>query len=80
MDFGQTSIDDTTDTSSDESIEETMNTSLLESIDTIEPEVEHPFDHIEKLEDLMEGTYNYCKLFSFSLVGDARRSLDQLPA
>ena len=39
MDFGQTSIDDTTDTSSDESIEETMNTSLLESIDTIEPEV-----------------------------------------
>lgn len=36
---------------------------------------EHPHDYIEKLDD-----YNRCKIFSFSLKGDARRWLDQLPA
>lgn len=33
----------------------------------------HPHDHIKKLKDLMGDDYNRCKLFSFSLVGDARR-------
>ena len=37
---------------------------------------EHPLDHIEKLEDLMEGDYNRCILFSFSLAGDTRRWLE----
>ena len=38
MDFGHTSIDDTTDVSNNESIEESIDTSLLESIDTTGPE------------------------------------------
>ena len=41
---------------------------------------EHPNDHIEYLEDMMNDEYNRCKLFSFSLEGDARKWLDQLPA
>ncbi|KAF2578680.1 hypothetical protein F2Q70_00011400 [Brassica cretica] len=41
---------------------------------------EHPHDHIEYLEDMMNDEYNRCKLFSFSLEGDARKWLDQLPA
>ena len=41
---------------------------------------EHPHDHIEYLEDMMDDKYNRCKLFSFSLEGDARKWLDQLPA
>ena len=41
---------------------------------------EHPHDHIEHLEDMMNDEYNRCKLFSFSLQGDARKWLDQLPA
>ena len=40
----------------------------------------HPHDHIEYLEDMMDDKYNRCKLFSFSLEGDARKWLDQLPA
>ena len=38
---------------------------------------EHPHDHIESLEDMMMDEYNLCKLFSFSLEGDARKWLDQ---
>ena len=38
MYFRHTSIDDTTDVSSNESIEESIDTSLLESIDTTGPE------------------------------------------
>ena len=41
---------------------------------------EHPHDHIKNLEDMMMDEYNRCKLFSFSLEGDARKWLDQLPA
>ena len=41
---------------------------------------ECPHDHIEYLEDMMNDEYNRCKLFSFSLEGDARKCLDQLPA
>ncbi|XP_022553577.2 uncharacterized protein LOC106363332 [Brassica napus] len=40
---------------------------------------EHPHDHIEYLEDMMDDEYNLCKLFPFSLEGDARKWLDQLP-
>ena len=38
-----------------------------------------PHDHIEYLEDMMDNEYNRCKLFPFSLEGDARKWLDQLP-
>ena len=41
---------------------------------------EHPHDHIKNLEEIMMDEYNRCKLFSFSLEGDARKWLDQLPA
>ncbi|KAF3607407.1 hypothetical protein DY000_02046627 [Brassica cretica] len=40
---------------------------------------EHPHDHIEYLEDMMDDEYNRCSLFPFSLEGDARKWLDQLP-
>ena len=40
---------------------------------------EHPHDHIEYLEDMMDDEYNRCKLFPFSLEGDTRKWLDQLP-
>ena len=40
---------------------------------------EHPHDHIEYLEDMMDDEYNRCKLFPFSLEGDARKWLNQLP-
>ncbi|KAF3536560.1 hypothetical protein F2Q69_00022880 [Brassica cretica] len=62
-----------TDTSSDTSVEESIDTELLEAIDTAQPEAEHPHDHIEKREDMMGDDYNRCKLFSFSLAGDVRR-------
>ena len=39
----------------------------------------HPHDHIEYLEDMMYDEYNHCKIFPFSLEGDARKWLDQLP-
>ncbi|XP_048633166.1 uncharacterized protein LOC106409011 [Brassica napus] len=41
---------------------------------------EHPHDHIKYLKDMMDNEYNRCKPFSFSLEGDARKWLDQLPA
>ena len=34
---------------------------------------EHPHDHIEYLEDMMDDEYNRCNLFSFSLEGDDRK-------
>ena len=34
---------------------------------------------IEHLEDMMDDEYNRCKIFPFSLEGDARKWLDQLP-
>ena len=37
----------------------------------------HPLDHIVKLEDMEDDNYNRCKLFSFSLKGDAIRWLNQ---
>ncbi|WZZ35128.1 hypothetical protein YC2023_018529 [Brassica napus] len=40
---------------------------------------EHPPDHIEYLEDMMDDEYNLCKIFPLSLEGDARKWLDQLP-
>ncbi|KAF3532206.1 hypothetical protein DY000_02040066 [Brassica cretica] len=40
---------------------------------------ERPHDHIEHLEDMMDDEYNCCKIFPFSLEGDARKWLDQLP-
>ncbi|KAF3578007.1 hypothetical protein DY000_02031225 [Brassica cretica] len=40
---------------------------------------EHPHDHIEYLEDMKDDEYNRCKLFPFSLEGDARKWLNQLP-
>ena len=40
---------------------------------------ERPHDHIEYLEELMNDEYNRCKLFPFSLEGDARKWLDQIP-
>ncbi|KAG5393160.1 hypothetical protein IGI04_023123 [Brassica rapa subsp. trilocularis] len=40
---------------------------------------EHPHDHIEYLEDMMDDEYNRCKIFPFSLEGDAKKCLDQLP-
>ena len=39
---------------------------------------ERPHDHIEYLEELMNDEYNRCKLFPFSLEGDARKWLDQI--
>ena len=40
---------------------------------------ERPHDHIDYLEELMNDEYNRCKLFPFSLEGDARKWLDQIP-
>jgi len=40
---------------------------------------EHPHDHIEYLEDMMDDEYNRCKFFPFSLEGDAKKWLNQLP-
>ena len=40
---------------------------------------ERPHDHIEYLEELMDDEYNCCKLFPFSLEGDTRKWLDQIP-
>ena len=40
---------------------------------------EHPHDHIEHLEDMMDDEYNRWKLIPFSLQGDARKWVDQLP-
>ena len=40
---------------------------------------EHPHDHIEKLEDVVDDDYSHCKLFSFSLAGETMIWLDQLP-
>ncbi|KAG2270964.1 hypothetical protein Bca52824_065519 [Brassica carinata] len=39
---------------------------------------EHPQDHIEGLEELIPDEYNRCKLFSFSLEGEALRWLNCL--
>src|SRR5690606_1748256 len=41
---------------------------------------EHPQDHIENLEELLLDDYNRCKLFPFSLEGEARKRLNCLPA
>ena len=40
---------------------------------------ERPQDHIEYLEELIKDEYNRCKLFPFSLEGDARNWLNQIP-
>ena len=40
---------------------------------------EHPHNHIEKLEDMVDDDYCRCKLFSFSLAGEAMIWLNQLP-
>ncbi|KAG2304592.1 hypothetical protein Bca52824_033243 [Brassica carinata] len=40
---------------------------------------EHPQDHIANLEELISDKYNRCKLFSFSLEGEALRWLNCLP-
>ena len=40
---------------------------------------EHPHDRIKCLEDMMDDDYNRCELFPFSVEGDARKWLDQLP-
>ncbi|KAG2305269.1 hypothetical protein Bca52824_033920 [Brassica carinata] len=40
---------------------------------------EHPQDYIENLEELIPDEYNHCKLFSFSLEGEALRWLNCLP-
>ncbi|KAG2266355.1 hypothetical protein Bca52824_073434 [Brassica carinata] len=39
---------------------------------------EHPQDHIETLEELIPDEYDRCKLFSFSLEGEALRWLNYL--
>ncbi|KAG5400096.1 hypothetical protein IGI04_014703 [Brassica rapa subsp. trilocularis] len=39
---------------------------------------EHPHDHIEHLEDMMDDDYKRCKIFPFPLEGDARKWLGQL--
>ncbi|KAG2255565.1 hypothetical protein Bca52824_074859 [Brassica carinata] len=39
---------------------------------------EHPQDHIEGLKELIPDEYNRCKLFSFSLEGEALRWLNCL--
>ncbi|XP_048613366.1 uncharacterized protein LOC125587208 [Brassica napus] len=39
---------------------------------------EHPQDHIETLEELIPDEYDHCKLFSFSLEGEALRWLNCL--
>ncbi|KAG5397419.1 hypothetical protein IGI04_019233, partial [Brassica rapa subsp. trilocularis] len=41
---------------------------------------EHPQDHIETLEELIPDEYDRCKLFSFSLEGEALRWLNVLAA
>ena len=43
---------------------------------------EHPMDHLERFEDLMDGVpedYILCKLFTYSLIEEASHWLKQLP-
>ncbi|KAF2547575.1 hypothetical protein F2Q70_00021575 [Brassica cretica] len=42
-------------------------------------DLERPYDNIEYLEELINDEYNRCKFFPFSLEGDARKWLDQIP-